>query len=82
MAQLRPGVTYIYEHVDGITYARESGAPAGQRFEIGRTIQRQELDQELNDARLWGAIRRAARQDPELQQALDRAIILYRLKHE
>lgn len=82
MSQLKPGVTYIYEHADGVTYARESGSSPNQRFEIGRTIQRQELDQELNDARLWGAICRAARQDTELQQLLDRAIILYRLKHE
>ncbi len=79
MGKLRPGATYIYEHADGVTYAREFGST--ERVEIGRTIQRQELDQELNDAKFWGDIRRAARQDPALQEALDRAIMIYRLKY-
>jgi hypothetical protein len=79
MGNLTPGATYIYEHADGVTYAREFGHT--ERVEIGRTIQRQELDQELNDAKFWGDIRRAARQDPALQEALDRAIMIYRLKY-
>ena len=79
MGKLRPGATYIYEHADGVTYAREFGST--ERVEIGRTVPRQELDQELKDAKLWDDIRRAARQDPALQEALDRAIMVYRLKH-
>ena len=40
LGQLKPGATYIYEKADGITYAREFGAPHNDRFEIGRDYQR------------------------------------------
>ena len=36
MGSLTPGAKYIYEKADGITYAREVGAPHNERFEIGR----------------------------------------------
>jgi len=35
MGTLIPGAKYIYEKADGITYAREFGAPHNERFEIG-----------------------------------------------
>ena len=75
MGTLTPGATYIYEKADGITYARESGAPHSDRFEIGRDYQRY-LQDEL---RLWEDIVRAGRTNQALQAALDRVKILYHL---
>lgn len=79
MGQLKPGATYIYEQVDGITYAREFGASHNERFEIGRTAEKQSLIDDLKEQKLWGDIHRAARTNPLLQQALDRVKILYEL---
>jgi hypothetical protein len=75
MGTLTPGATYIYEKADGITYAREFGAPHNERFEIGRDYQRY-LQDEL---RLWEDIVRAGRTNQALQAALDRVKILYHL---
>jgi hypothetical protein len=36
----------------------------------------------IKEDKLWGEIRRAAKTDPVLQEALDRAIILYQLSKE
>lgn len=79
MGQLKPGATYIYEHHDGITYAREFGAPHNERFEIGRTAEKQSLIDSLREQKLWGDIHRAAKSNPVLQNALDRAKIIYEL---
>lgn len=87
MSRLKPGVTYIYEHVNGVTYAREQGAPPSTRFEIGRihrdprTPDGRPLHDHILEDKLWGEIRRAARTNPALQDALDRAIIIYKLSH-
>ena len=75
MGSLTPGAKYIYEKADGITYAREVGAPHNDRFEIGRDYQRY-LQDEL---RLWEDIVRAGRTNQALQAALDRVKILYHL---
>lgn len=79
MGRLKPGATYVYEHADGITYAREFGAPHDQRFEIGRTLERQSLTDSIKEDRLWGDIRRAAKSDTLLQEALERVKVLYHL---
>jgi hypothetical protein len=79
MSRLKPGATYVYEHADGITYAREFGAPANQRFEIGRTLERQSLTDSIKEDKLWGEIRRAARSNQVLQDAIDRVKIIYEL---
>lgn len=77
MGSLKPDATYIYEHVNGITYAREQGKT--ERFEIGRTIERENLEQDLKESQLWGNIKRAAKTNPALQEALDRVKLLYEL---
>lgn len=79
MGRLKPGATYIYEHADGITYAREFGAPHHERFEIGRTFQRQSNDHAIKEDKLWNDIRSAASYNKELQYALDRVKIIYEL---
>jgi hypothetical protein len=84
MGNLKPGVTYIYEKANGITYAREFGAPPEDKFEIGRDMDQRTYDgrplhEHLKEDQLWGQIRRAAKDNPALQDALDRAIIIYNL---
>lgn len=84
MGQLKPGATYIYERVDGVTYAREFGADPSTRFEIGRdydprTNDGRPLHEHLKEDKLWGDIRRLAKNNTSLQTELDRVIMLYRL---
>jgi hypothetical protein len=78
MGTLEPGAQYIYEKADGITYARKFGAPHNERFEIGRDYQRYLKD----ELRLWEEIVRAGRTNPALQDALDRAKIVYHLSKD
>ncbi len=82
MGQLKPNVQYIYEHADGITYAREFGSPTASRFEIGRTFERQQKDFNRQEDALWHDIRRAASDNKELQYALDRVKIIYELSRK
>jgi hypothetical protein len=82
MGQLKPGATYIYERVDGVVYAREAGEI--ERTEIGRTYDPRTSDgrplhDHIMDSKLWGNIHRAAKTNPLLQDALDRAKIIYEL---
>jgi len=92
MGQLTPGATLVYERDGNTVYAREAGADPSTRIEIGYDY---EMHEERRDAdiragmkkrrdslmedKLWGDIRRAARTNPTLQDALDRAIIIYNL---
>ena len=75
MSRLKPGANYIYEHADGITYAREVGAPISSRFEIGRSMSRIDLDEQSE----WIKIRVEAKTNPALQKAVDRVKMLYKL---
>lgn len=87
MGNLKPGATYIYERQGGTVYAREMGAPAEDRFEIGYDW---ELDtnparvrgaslESVRENQLWHDIRRAALGNDELKNTLERAKILYYL---
>jgi len=78
MGSLKPGTTYIYEKADGITYAREFHAPHSERFEIGRDFE-MILKEEQS---LWQEIVRAGRTNQALQEALDRAKIVYHLSKD
>ena len=73
MGTLKPGATYIYEKADGITYAREFGAPHNARFEIGRDYSRFIKD----ELQLWEEIVQAGRTNPSLHEALERAKVIY-----
>jgi len=82
MGKLKPGATYIYERVDNVVYQRESGSL--DREAIGwnydhRTEDGRPLIDNIQDNKLWGEIRRAAKTNPLLQDALNRAKILYEL---
>jgi hypothetical protein len=84
MGSLTPGATFIYERVGDEIYARESGA--AERTLVGydqkydpRTTDGRPLRELLLEDKLWGNIRRAACTNPALQDALDRAIMIYNL---
>lgn len=87
MGQLKPGATYIYERQGGTVYAREMGADASTRTVIGYDW---ELDsnpsrvrgatlEDVTENQLWHDIRRAASDNEELKNLLERAKILYYL---
>lgn len=94
MGTLKPGATYIYERNDNEVYAREFGADPADRVLVGyeydpvtghkidhdhRTWDGRPLHEHLKEDKLWGEIRRAARTNPTLQDALERAIMIYKL---
>jgi hypothetical protein len=72
---------YIYESPDGgeTVYQRKSG-------KIDRELHwsshaHKNLQQELQNAKLWGNIHRAAQTDPVLQEMLDQIEIYHTLKN-
>jgi len=87
MGTLNPGATFIYERVDGVTYAREVGADPRTRVEVGwdydeRTSDGRPLHEHMQDDKMWGEIRRMSRTNPTLQSELERVIMLYHLIKE
>ena len=88
---LKPGATYIYEHIDGITYAREFGADPNTRKVIGYTENLDRLGKNQESTFLGVPVKKvsemvaifnAAEHDPALQDLLDRAKVLYYLSKE
>lgn len=94
MGTLKPGATYVYERVGNEVYAREFGADPGTRRLMGyaydpvtghhvdydkRTSDGRPLFDHLQEDKMWGEIRQAARTNPTLQDALERVIMIYRL---
>jgi hypothetical protein len=87
MGTLKEGVTYIYERAEGIVYAREFGSDPSTRKEIGwdydpRTSDGRPLREHILEDKLWGEIRRAAKTNYTLQEALDRVKLIYGLSKE
>ena len=82
MGSLKPGATYIYEHVDGVTYARELGAQPSKRFEIGRTFIKKQKDYVEQQSQFWTDVVEAAKKNKVLQDAIDRVKILYELSKD
>ena len=80
MGQLKPGATYIYERDGNTVFRRESGAL--DREVVGydaRMNDGRPLADHIQEEKLWGQIRQAARTNPTLQDALERAIMIYQL---
>lgn len=82
MGTLKPDTTYIYEHANGVTYAREFGAAPNTRFIIGcdgnseyyKTVARKYfLEVE------WAEIVREAETNKALQEAIERVKLIYHL---
>lgn len=76
MGTLKPGATYVYERVDDVVYARESGSHPSTRREVGRDY---DLHARIMEDKLWGDIRRAAETNPTLQEAIERVKVTYYL---
>ena len=86
MGNLKPDTKYIYERANGVVYAREFGADPGDRFEIGYdydpvTGHRIDRQAQVQENQLWQDIRRAAHTNPSLQDALERAVVIYQLSN-
>ena len=87
MGSLVPGATYIYERQGGVVYAREAGAPASERKEIGWDWEhdtnparvKSATRESIMENQLWHEIRQAAEHNEALQQVLEQAKILYAL---
>lgn len=85
MGSLKPGATYIYEHADGVTYAREFGADPNTRITIGYTYDPitghplPEGERDLTAHMEWNEIRRLAKTNPTLQKAVENVILIYRM---
>jgi hypothetical protein len=80
MGSLTPGAAYIYERVGDTVFRRESGH--NEREVVGydhRTPDGRPLSEHMREDQLWGNIRREARTNPALQDALDRVIMIYNL---
>lgn len=85
MGTLTPSATYIYERIDGITYAREVGT--SERKVVGYAYNRDPLDHrnyksDPTESQLWHDIRQAALTDKNLHEALERVKVLHYLKHD
>ncbi len=81
MGQLTPGATYVYERVDGITYARKLGDDPNNRVEVGRNYEA--VDRVFGIpvteiAKIVDMIK-AAEHNPALQDALERVKLIYEL---
>jgi hypothetical protein len=79
MGNLKPGVKIIYESPDGgdTVYARYRGET--DKWMVGQSTKAKSLIEELREQKLWGEIHRAAKTNPLLKDALDRAIMIYHL---
>ena len=69
----------VFESPDGgeTVYKRKFGDSERELHSVSE--KKRELIDELRETKLWGEIHRAAKTNPTLQKALDRAILIYRL---
>ena len=79
MGNLTPGATYIYESPDGgeTVYAREFGK--NEKVMVGQTLKARTVREMMLEDELWHNIRKAAKTNPTLQDALNSAIMIYNL---
>ena len=89
MGTLTPGATYIYERNGEEIYAREAGKTdrtlIGYQYENKvdpRTHDGRPLFEHMKEDKLWGEIRRAARTNTALQEAMERVILIYHLSKD
>ena len=85
MGNLKPGASYSYRKVEGVTYAQEEGSPNEEA--IGwdydsRTGDGRPLYEHIKESKLWGEIRRAAETNTALQEAIERVKIIYHLSKD
>lgn len=87
MGSLKPGATYIYERADGVTYAREFGDDPMNRFPIGWDYVPEKNGKNgstifgvpVSELAIYIEMMEAAKTNVSLQEALDRAKLVYHL---
>lgn len=74
--------TYIYESPDkgGTIYRRKFGETDRELYRISDEVS--DKLAEIREDKLWSKIRRAAKSNKVLQDALERAILVYHLSKE
>ncbi|NBP00738.1 MAG: hypothetical protein EBU90_11525 [Proteobacteria bacterium] len=79
MGQLQQDRTIIYESPDGgeTVYGRYVGET--ERFLVGKSVKKLQMEKELADTQLWYDIRKAAESNEALKRALEHCILLYQL---
>jgi len=75
MGKLKEGATYIYERDRGTVYMRELGSDPSTRKVAG-------MDYPVTEQINWHDVMVVAKTNPALQNALDSAILLYKLSKE
>lgn len=88
MSKLKPGVKYVYERVGSTVYAREYGS--SERFVIGYdwtpddgiVKPSEEEIRRIEYRNLMDKVLKEARDNPALQDALDRVRVIYELSKE
>lgn len=82
MGKLRSGADIIYESPDNgeTVYARYAGEQ--ERWLVGQSTKAKSRVDAIRENQLWHDIREAAKSNPSLQEALERAIIIYELSKE
>ena len=77
-------MTYIYESPDkGQTvYRRQQGDTQRELIKDTRTPDGRPLHEHIMENKLWGEIHRTAKTNPALQDALDRARVIYELSRD
>jgi hypothetical protein len=71
----------IYERVDDLVYERNVGSVARTLTAESKRKESETLARVKED-KLWGEMRRAAKTNNTLQEALDHAIMIYKLSKE
>jgi len=94
MGSLKPDTKYIYERDGATIYAREFGADPSTRQVHGwdydntdpnfdpRTNDGRPLHDHIMEDKMWGEIRRMAKTNPTLHEALERVKIIYHLSKD
>jgi len=82
MGNLRPGAEIIYESPDSgeTVYARYAGEK--ERWMVGQSTKATDRLESIKEDKLWGEIRRAAKSNKVLQDAMDRVKIIYELSKD
>jgi hypothetical protein len=94
MGNLKSGATLIHERVGKVVYARDFGADPSTRQVVGwdydktdpnfdpRTNDGRPLHDHIMEDKMWAEIRRMAKSNPTLHEALERVKIIYHLSKD
>lgn len=74
---------YVYESPDGgrTVYQREIGSSERTLTKESLKV-RNDVIIEMQENKLWGNIRRMAKEDPALEELLSHVVVYYKLKYE